>query len=213
MLRHHAYLHLVSKSLHQASSLQCFRDVLVDYHRWAKRVEVKARQEKLWYSIKCFMNQQHQIFMVFHPISCHFNPFHSISYYFTTFHSIFAPDKFCHVTLFPVLGGRCLQAWSDRGVPIQLGWGKDAAGGMGMGCDRQADDFQKLRFLHLGFLDGKKYGSEKTWWVHDLSMKIGIDCHNIIYHIPIYYMPGSFSNYKSVCFWKNANSQITLQVE
>lgn len=60
---------------------------------------------------------------------------------------------------------------------------------------------------------GKNTGGEKTWWVHDLSMKIVIVC---IYHIPIYYMPGSFSNYKSVCFWsrvwKNANSQITLQV-
>lgn len=91
-----------------------------------------------------------------HGVSCHFNPFHSISYYFTTFHSIFASGKFCHVTLFPETW-RPMFAGVVRSRGSYPAWVRERCGcGMGMGCDRQVDDFQKLRFLHLGFFRWEK---------------------------------------------------------
>lgn len=170
------------KFLHHASSLQCFRDVLVYYHRWAKRVEVKARQEKLWYLIKCFMNQQHQKFMVFHAISIHFIASHTISQHFIAF---LPPANSVMLPFSRKLGGRCLQAWSDRGVPIQLGWGKDAAVGWGWDATGKWMTFKSCASCILDFLDGKKYRGWKDMvsprLIHENSDCLHISYTDILY--------------------------------
>lgn len=119
-------------------------------------------------------------FIPFHAISIHFIAF---SYYFTTFHSIFAFAKFCYP--FPVLGGRCLQAWSERGVPIQLGWGKDAAVGWGWDATGKWMTFKSCASCILDFLDGKKYRGWKDMvsprLIHENSDCLYISYTDILY--------------------------------